>query len=136
MCEWLATPESGLPLPPDGTALLVTGPVSLRFERSMDGEFLELVDAKLEGAAMDFLIGFNSGLSGKLDCNTRELLAEAVDGVYGLGLPVAFPFDAFSGSLEGRLDGQTSVLTGTWALTPSSMMDGHCLGPWTASLMP
>lgn len=136
MCEWLATPESGLPLPPDGTALLVTGPVSLRFERSMDGEFLELADAKLEGVAMDFGLGFNAGLVGRLDCATRQLSAEAVDGVYGLGLPVAFPFDNFSGSLEGALDGQTLVLTGTWALSPASIMDGNCRGPWTASLAP
>ena len=50
---------------------VVNGPITLTFEKSADGEFLELTDARLDGVAMDF-IGFEHSSRGRLDCATMS----------------------------------------------------------------
>ena len=135
MCELVATAESGLPLPPDGTAIVVSGPITLVFERSMDGEFLELADARMEGVAQD-IIGFTSGLEGRLECAGQTFSAVA-SGEYGLGLPIGIPLGAFNGTMDGTLDSSTQVLSGEWALTGDWAAGlQECAGPWMATLSP
>lgn len=114
-------------------ATVVSGPVTLELQKSMSGEFLEIANGQLDGVAQG-VIGFTSKLSGKLDCTTLELTADAVDGVYGFGDPKLFPFGVFQGGLTGALDTQTLVLSGNWALTEGS--GGTCSGPWMASFTP
>ena len=123
-----------LPAPEDGLGLPVLGPVTLTFERSMDGEFLELTDGLLEGLALGTW-GFVAELEGRLDCNTLQFEAHATSGVYGLGLPVGVPAGTFGGTLSGTLDRNTRQLSGAWELINELGTQG-CNGPWTASFTP
>jgi hypothetical protein len=132
MCT--ANAGSLLPTPPDGVGLLVTGPVTLEFERSMDGEFLELTDGRLEGLALASW-GFVAELEGRLDCTTLEFEAHATSGLYGLGLPIGVPAGTFGGTLSGTLDRQTLQLSGEWELVDDLGTKG-CDGPWMASFTP
>jgi hypothetical protein len=120
--------------PEDGVGIPVLGPVTLTFERSMDGEFLEIKKGLLEGLALEAW-GFVAELEGRLDCDTLELEATASSGVYGLGLPVAVPQGTFGGTLNGKLNPMTRQLEGAWALVDDFGVQG-CNGPWTASHTP
>jgi hypothetical protein len=121
--------------PEDGAAgIPVLGPVTLTFERSMDGEFLEIKKGVLEGLALEAW-GFVAELEGRLDCKTLKFEAHASSGVYGLGLPVAVPMGTFGGTLTGTLDPTTRQLEGDWALVDDFGVQG-CNGPWTASHTP
>jgi hypothetical protein len=113
--------------------VVVEGPIALTLERSQDGEFLEITDGQLEGIA-SLIIGFRSQLAGKLDCATRTLTANAVDGLYGFGDPALLPFGGFEGTLDGQLDASTGALDGQWDLAVS--MGGACVGPWQANWTP
>lgn len=124
----------GLPMPEDGLGLLIIGPVTLELERSMDGEFLELAEGRLEGLALESW-GFVAELEGRLDCTTLKFSADATSGEYGLGLPVDVPVGAFGGTLRGALDPQTLELSGEWSLVNDLGTMG-CAGPWTASFTP
>ena len=120
---------------PDGTPPDFSGPITLEFKKSADGEFLELANAKLDGSANDTL-GFMADLNGRLDCNTLEFTATVSNGVYGLGSPILLPTGDVNGTLSGKLDLQTGQLTGTWSLFSSAATDFACDGPWQAVFTP
>ena len=128
MCNYV--PMGGNPAMP---LAIVSGPISLTLEQSQNGEFLEIADGKLEGIAQ-LIIGFRSKLSGKLDCGSLELTADAVDGLYGFGDPAVLPFGMFQGTLMGTLDPSSGTLSGEWNLTESA--GGVCAGPWQANWTP
>ncbi len=122
--------------PPDGTPPDFSGPITLEFKKSADGEFLELANAKLDGSANDTL-GFTADLNGKLDCSTLELTATLSNGVYGLGSPILLPGGDVNGTVSGMLDPQTGQLTGTWSLYSSAAgTNFSCDGSWQAVLTP
>jgi hypothetical protein len=135
-CAYNVDPTQVDPLfapPPD---LQVTGPITLTFQRSENGEFLELANARIDGAAMD-IIGFGADLSGRLDCATMQLTAEVTGGQFGFGQPILLQFGEVYGTLSGMLDGKTGTLTGEWSLSPGADMSaGTCKGPWMASYTP
>jgi hypothetical protein len=133
-CDFVPNPDSGFVLPDGSDSLTVSGPITLHFEKSADGEFLELANAQLDGVAQDW-IGFMADLSGRLDCTTLELTSQAENGVYGLGVPVVIPTGIVEGTLEGTLDLQAQQLSGTWMLSAGDGV-GTCIGPWTASYTP
>jgi hypothetical protein len=117
-----------------------SGAVTLHFVESMDGEFLDLVDAELNGMADEAqtpLGSFKAGLAGRLDCTTLKFSAEATMGVYGSYNPLFSTFEAagtFTGALTGTLDPDTAQIEGDWSLLADLLID--CVGPWTASLAP
>ena len=121
----------------DDLGITLDGPVTLHFEKSMNGEFLDLSDAKLEGQGGVF--GFSAQLAGRLNCSTLEFSAEVTTGVWGLGFPVDDPSGTFTGTLKGTLDRDTHQIQGDWALL-SDLADqsssGNCVGPWMANLTP
>lgn len=121
--------------PPDGTPPDFSGPITLEFKKSADGEFLELANAKLDGSANDTL-GFMADLNGRLDCNTLEFTATVSNGVYGLGSPILLPTGDVNGMLMGMLDLSTGQLSGTWSLFSMDAMDFTCDGPWQATFTP
>jgi len=122
--------------PPAGTPPDFSGPITLVFTKSADGEFLELANAKLDGSANDTL-GFMADLTGRLDCGTLEFTAMAENGVYGLGSPILLPAGDVMGTLSGKLDLQKGELTGTWSLfSGNAGKDFTCDGPWQALLTP
>ena len=132
-CEFAYDDSLGL-FPPDAGSIVVSGPITLHFQKSADGEFLELADAQLEGVAQDFF-GFTADLDGQLDCTTLELTAQAQNGEYGLGLPIGIPLGTVEGTLDGTLDAQSGELQGQWSLS-AGMGVGTCTGPWQASFTP
>jgi hypothetical protein len=117
-----------------------SGAVTLHFVESMDGEFLDLVDAELNGMADESqtpLGSFKAGLAGRLDCTTLKFSADATMGVYGSYNALFSTFEAagtFTGKLTGSLDPNTSQIKGDWSLLADLLID--CVGPWTASLAP
>jgi hypothetical protein len=117
-----------------------SGDITLHFVESMDGEFLDLVDAELNGMADEGqtpLGTFKAGLAGRLDCTTLKFSAEATMGVYGSYNALFSTFEAagtFTGALTGSLDPNTSQIKGDWSLLADLLID--CVGPWTASLAP
>jgi hypothetical protein len=114
--------------------LPVSGPITLVFTKSADGEFLDLSHGELMGTAMDF-IGFSCTLDGRLDCATLTFQASAENGMYGFGDPSVLPFGMFDGMLTGMLDTQTLTLSGDWDLGTTGDTQ-RCTGPWTAQLTP
>ena len=118
---------------PDLFSVSVEGPIELHLQRSVDGEFLEISDGVLFGVAQD-VFGFTAKLSGRLDCSTLQLTADAQEGVYGFGDPAVFPIGTFMGTLGGTLDGMTGSMKGDWKLGVD--MGGSCNGPWMASFAP
>jgi hypothetical protein len=131
-CDYRLAPTDPDPL------VVVTGPISLTLERSQDGEFLEISDGQLEGIAQ-LVIGFRSQLAGRLDCAIGELLAEAVDGIWGFGDPAVLPFGVFAGTLTGALDTASATLDGQWDLGVNggaATGGGACVGPWQANWAP
>jgi hypothetical protein len=127
MCEYV--PNGGM----SGMGTMVSGPVTFELKESSNGEFLEIADGNLTGVAQG-VFGFTSMLSGKLDCSTLELTADAVMGTYGFGDPKVFPIGTFMGTLGGKFDQQNLTLSGDWSLT--EMSGGVCKGPWMASFTP
>jgi hypothetical protein len=115
-------------------AFPVTGPVTLEFTKSMDGEFLDLANGQLSGAAAGFY-GFKCSLKGRLDCSTLKFEASAINGVFGLGDPSTSPLGMFDGTLSGKLDKQTLQLSGDWSLGITGDTT-RCPGPWTADFTP
>ena len=117
-----------------------SGEVTLHFVESMDGEFLDLVDAELNGMADESqtpLGAFHAGLEGRLDCTTLKFSSNATMGVYGNHDAFSdslTPAGSFSGTLTGSLDPQKSQIKGEWSLLADLGID--CVGPWTASLTP
>jgi hypothetical protein len=136
-CTYVVDPTQVDPLFAPPSDLVVSGPIAFTFQKSENGEFLELANAHLDGTAMDF-IGFSTELTGRLDCATRTLTADVISGQFGFGQPVIFQFGEVSGTLSGMLDGKTGVLSGEWSLSPGTagMSMGTCKGPWTASYTP
>ena len=132
-CTLMSDPNLGLLIP---VGAEFSGPITLEFTRSADGEFLELTNAKLNGLAAD-TIGFMADLNGKLNCTTRALTATIMNGQYGLGSPIIFPGGELVGTLMGQLDIKTGELTGTWSMT-DKVSEGlfACVGPWQATRSP
>lgn len=118
-----------------GTAT-ITGPVELTLAKSQNGEFLEITDAHIEGYAL-LILNFRAELMGRLDCSTRALDANAINGAVGLGDADLLPVLGFEGQLHGMLDDTGQMLTGDWSF-PVTTQDGRlgvCTGPWTATRM-
>lgn len=114
----------------------VTGPVEFVLERTPSGEFLEISEGMLEGAAF-LAFGFRARLEGRLNCSTKRLEAHAVDGLWGVGDPATFTGGQFDGVLEGTYDAAAMTLTGTWNLDGrDGLYQGMCVGPWEASRVP
>jgi hypothetical protein len=75
-------------------------------------------------------------LTGTLDCHTLVLDAMAVNGRWALGDPndSFLPGGTFDGTLDGSLDTQSLVLSGTWSLMDPAL--GSCDGQWSATYTP
>lgn len=109
------------------------GEVNFRFERSADGEFLELADGKLDGQWND-TYDFSSGLKGRLDCSTLSFSADVVDGGWA---PIGafqgvLASGMFTGMLTGTLDPNTMQISGEWQMLSDVIVD--CKGPWSVGL--
>jgi hypothetical protein len=108
----------------------VTGPLTFALTPSANGEFLEIDKGRMDATAVGS-VPFGSDLNGKLDCSTRTLHADTLNGSYGTA-----PFTGqFFGSLDGKLDGLTNTLSGTWALSGGTMAAPtgiNCHGAWSA----
>jgi hypothetical protein len=113
----------------------LSGPVSLTFSKSMDGEFLEITQGDFE-AVGNLFIGGKAKIQGKLDCNTLMLDAMAVDGAWAIGDPNAplVPGGGLEGQITGKLDPTTNTLSGMWSFADPSL--GACPGTWSVKLMP
>ena len=113
----------------------LTGPVSLTFSKSMDGEFLEISNGLFEAVA-NLFIGARANIQGKLDCNTLSLQAKAVDGTWAVGDPNApvAPGGAISGDITGTLDPATGTLSGDWTFGDPAI--GNCPGKWSVTYAP
>ncbi len=93
--------------------------------------------------------GFETMLTGALDCATGEFRAMGVDGRWGNAIsedpndPNAFwtvedpPIGMFDGTLSGMHEkaGSDETIAGTWDLTENTM-DINCAGPFTVALQP
>jgi hypothetical protein len=100
------------------------GDDSPTLERAASGEFLEIRDGVIDGAALLF-IAFTAPLEGRLDCGSKRFEAELVKGTSLAG--------DFGGQLTGALDPATQKLSGQWTLSLLSMASGHCDGPWSVT---
>jgi hypothetical protein len=113
----------------------LTGPVSLTFTRSVDGEFLEIANGEFEAVA-NLFIGARAKIAGKLDCDTLSLQAMAVEGMWALGDPDAplLPGGGLAGDITGTLDPATGILAGDWTLGDPAI--GNCPGTWSVTYVP
>jgi hypothetical protein len=113
----------------------LSGPVTLRFSQSMDGEFLEISQGDFE-AISDIFIGGKAKIVGKLDCNTLMLDAMAVDGQWSIGDPNAplVPGGGLEGEITGMLDPATGTLSGQWNFADPQI--GACPGTWSVMYAP
>lgn len=113
----------------------LTGPVSLTFEKSMNGEFLEITDGEFEAVAND-VIGAQAQIQGKLDCTTLMLSAMALNGMWAIGDPDAplFPGGGLTGDITGTLDPATGTLSGNWTFGDPAI--GACPGTWSVTYAP
>jgi hypothetical protein len=113
----------------------LTGPVSLTFMKSKDGEFLEITEGDFEAIAND-VIGARAKISGKLDCGTWMLAAMAVDGAWSIGDPndPLIPGGALTGDITGTLDPMTGTLSGQWNFGDPAI--GACPGTWSVMHTP
>ena len=125
-------PDAGDPGVSD---VYVTGPVEFDLERSPNGEFLEIANGHLDGAAY-LIFGFAANLAGRLDCTTNMIQAQAVDGMWSVGDPNALPLGTFEGVLAGTYDPMTVTLAGDWHMTVADPLNGTCDGPWNVSYTP
>jgi hypothetical protein len=131
---WLGADPSSTPKVPDGSGQF-TGPIMFKFEKSADGEFLVLSNAKLAGNA-NGAIDFGGDVIGMLDCNSLAFTATISNGYYDSG---GFASGMLVGMLSGTLDPKTGQLTGSWSLSSPDGTDlgiGTCDGPWQAVLTP
>jgi hypothetical protein len=113
----------------------LTGPVSLTFTKSMDGEFLEITQGDFEAIGND-VIGGKAMIQGKLDCSSWMLDAMAVDGEWTIGDPQAplVPGGALEGQITGTLDAATGTLSGQWNFADPDV--GACPGTWSVMHTP
>jgi hypothetical protein len=113
----------------------LTGPVSLTFTKSMDGEFLEISNGLFEAVA-NLFIGARAKIEGKLDCNTLMLQAMAVDGMWAVGDPndPVVPGGGLTGDITGTLDPATGTLSGAWTFGDPAI--GNCPGTWSVTYAP
>ena len=90
-----------------------------------------------------FVIGFQTQLSGGLNCRSGEFHADGVYGVPGPNLMdpggdaiIAAPLGGFDGTLDGLHGGAVpQVISGTWDLT-EDVANYNCNGPFTVELQP
>lgn len=115
--------------------LELTGPVSLTFVKSMDGEFLEISNGEFNAIA-NLVVGARAKIKGKLDCNTLKLDAMAVDGQWAIGDPTLplIPGGELQGQITGMLDPTTGQLMGQWTFGDPAI--GSCPGTWSVSYAP
>lgn len=113
----------------------LTGPVTLTFTKSKDGEFLEITEGDFEAVAND-VIGARAKITGKLDCSTLMLTAMAVDGAWSIGDPndPVIPGGALSGDITGTLDPMSGMLSGQWNFGDPDI--GACPGTWSVMHTP
>jgi hypothetical protein len=113
----------------------LTGPVSLTFVKSMDGEFLEISNGRFDAVA-NLIIGATASIVGRLDCTTLMLNAMAVDGMWSIGDPdfPLIPGGALEGDITGTLDSSSGELSGEW--TFGDPMLGACPGTWSVRYQP
>ena len=113
----------------------LTGPVTLTFTKSKDGEFLEITEGDFEAVAND-VIGREPQITGKLDCSTLMLTAMAVDGAWSIGDPndPVIPGGALSGDITGTLDPMSGMLSGQWNFGDPDI--GACPGTWSVMHTP
>jgi hypothetical protein len=113
----------------------LTGPVSLTFVKSMDGEFLEISNGEFSALA-NLVIGARAKIQGKLDCNTLRLDAVAVDGQWAIGDPTLplVPGGELEGQISGSLDPNTGQLSGQWTFGDPAI--GSCPGTWSVTYAP
>jgi hypothetical protein len=113
----------------------LSGPVTLTFMKSMDGEFLEITDGQFEALGND-LIGGKAKITGKLDCSSLMLAAMAVDGEWTIGDPNAplIPGGGLTGDIMGTLDPASGSLSGQWNFSDPDL--GGCPGTWTVMYTP
>ena len=119
-----------------GTIMIeLTGPVSLTFVKSMDGEFLEISNGEFNAVAND-VVGATAMIQGKLDCNTSKLDATAVNGQWAIGDPnfPLIPGGTLEGQITGTLDARTGQLMGQWTFGDPSF--GSCPGTWSVTYAP
>lgn len=130
-CDMVPTGWGGLSEP-----FNVSGPIILHFEKG-EGEFLQVVDGKLEAAAATFF-GMRAGLNGTLQCGSGELELTTKNGLWALGDPAMplLPGGTFETKLTGSLreSGSVPTIGGTWAL--DEPMIGRCEGTWSVSQAP
>lgn len=107
--------------------LEVTGPVAFNLTESTRGEFLEIADGTIDGAALVF-VQFAGPLEGELDCGSKKFAAQVVNGSSFAG--------PFTGDMQGALDPNTQTLAGQWTLKATSLPDGACVGTWTVVRQP
>jgi hypothetical protein len=113
----------------------LTGPVSLTFSQSMDGEFLEISQGDFQAVAND-VIGAQAKIVGKLDCNSLMLVAMAMDGMWSIGDPndPVIPGGGLEGDITGTLDPATGTLSGQWNFGDPNV--GACPGTWSVMRTP
>lgn len=130
MCTFALTDEVAMML---GFAVELTGPVTFKLERSMNGEFLEITQGQFEAVANGF-VGARAMLHGKLDCRTNHFEATLSDGLWAFGDPAAPLLPG--GTLEGLISGSylDSALSGMWSIGDPAL--GNCDGTWEVSQMP
>jgi hypothetical protein len=109
--------------------------VSLTFEQSADGEFLEITDGDFAAVA-NLVIGARAQIRGRLDCNTLMLNAMAVDGQWAIGDPdlPLLPGGGLEGQITGTLDPATGTLAGEWTFGDPAF--GSCPGTWSVVFVP
>jgi hypothetical protein len=107
----------------------VSGNVNITLGQSMDGEFFEITDGKLDGVA-DFAFPFAGNIVGGLNCTTKKFTADIKMGFYtvaGIGMV------GFEGPMPADYDKVAhSFVLGEWhVLEVNPTFGGN--GTWTAT---
>jgi hypothetical protein len=118
-----------------GIVIELTGPVSLTFVKSQDGEFLEITDGDFEAVA-NLFVGARAQIQGRLDCSSHMLDAMAVNGEWAIGDPdfPLIPGGTLEGAITGTLDPSTGTLQGQWTFGDPTF--GACPGTWSVTYAP
>jgi hypothetical protein len=115
----------------------VTGPVELVLTESQNGEFLEISGGTLNGGAL-IAITFTGKVSGKLDCQTKQLTGMVTDGSYGI--PPFPPGGYFQGPATATYsDTGPALVNGSWRFMVLNTMGatfGNCDCSWTVTYAP